>query len=148
MGSIVFSIGLVEFILRLLFPVAYSMEVKYVADDHLGVRLQPSQVYSLKSGGTCSINSFGFRDAENIEKEKSADTLRIVVLGGSSTFCYQTDDNKIWTTVLEDLLKQRVDHKVEVVNAGVPGYSIFESTVNYLYQIRELKPDIVIIYHS
>jgi hypothetical protein len=35
-----------------------------------------------------------------------------------------------------------------VVNAGVPGYSAFTSKVHYLYRIRALEPDVLLVYHA
>jgi hypothetical protein len=71
-----------------------------------------------------------------------------VALGGSSTFSYQTDDARIWTRRLEEKLRARFGGSIEVVNAGVPGYGTFSSKVNYLYRIRDLDPDAVLLYHT
>jgi hypothetical protein len=71
-----------------------------------------------------------------------------VALGGSATFSYLTDDTEIWTRRLEDKLRARFGDSIEVVNAGVPGYSAFTSKVNYLYRIRALEPDAVLLYHA
>lgn len=146
--SLFIGVVLVEIMLRLFFPIPYSMEIVYEPDGHLGARLEPNHEYSLERGGICSINSMGFRRAGEIVEKKPAGTRRIVALGGSSTFCYATDDPLIWTVVLEKKLREKYGEKIEVINAGVPGYSAFESKINYLYRIRPLEPDVVIVYHT
>lgn len=137
-----------EIILRAFFPISYSMEVEYIPDGHLGHRFKPNKIYTLQSKGTCTINNLGFRRTTDVIPEKAPHTIRIVALGGSSTFSYHVDDQKTWTSLLEQKLKARYGHDFEVINAGVPGYSIFESKINYVYQIRPLRPDIVIVYHT
>jgi len=146
-GTLLFLI-LIEIILRSFIPIPFSMEVEYLPDGHLGTRLQPDRVYTLKSGRTASVNNMGFRMPTDLEYNKPPNFIRIVALGGSSTFSYNTGDDLIWTAVLERKLKEHYGDFVEVINAGVPGYDIFDSKINYLYQIRPLKPDIVIVYHT
>lgn len=139
---------LAEMALRLVAPIPISMEIDYLPDGHLGVRLQPDRKYRLASGGTCTINGQGYRHRGAIDVPKPPGCVRVVAVGGSSTFCYRTDDTGIWTQVLEDSLLARYGDGVEVVNAGVPGYSVFESTINYMTRIRRLAPDVVVVYHT
>jgi hypothetical protein len=70
------------------------------------------------------------------------------VLGGSAVFCYEVDDDDAWTAVLEQRLRERYGDGVEVVNAGVPGYDSFTSKMNYLYRVRPIEPDIVVVSHT
>ena len=37
---------------------------------------------------------------------------------------------------------------MQVINAGVPGYSSFDARNNYVYQLRRLDPDMILVYHS
>jgi lysophospholipase L1-like esterase len=124
------------------------MEIEYVPDGYLGVRLQPDRVYTLKSGGRCTVDNLGFRGAGPVTIRKPEGRVRIAVVGGSAAFSYETDDDKTWPRLLERMLRARYARDIEVINAGVPGYSTFESKVDYLYQLRQLSPDLVIAYET
>jgi lysophospholipase L1-like esterase len=141
------ALALAELALRLFAPIPYSMKVEYKPDGFVGQRLVPKRRYRLADGGLCTVNSAGYRGHE-FEIPKPAGIFRIVALGGSSTFSYLTDDTEIWTQRLEDKLRARFGGSIEVVNAGVPGYSAFTSKINYLYRIRALEPDALLVYHT
>lgn len=137
-----------EGLLRALAPIRYSTALEYRPDGHLGARLVADRRYTLHDGGTVTVNRLGFRGSERLDWEKPAGAFRLVALGGSSTFCYQTDDAGIWTRLLELRLRERFGAAVQVVNAGTPGYGSFESKVHYLYRVRNLDPDAVLVYHG
>lgn len=137
-----------EVVLRLVFPIPYSMDIQYLLDGHLGWRLEPNHVYTLAEGGVCSVNNLGFRNATDTVVPKPDGVVRVVVLGGSATFCYEVDDADAWTAILEKRLREKYGPYVEVVNAGVPGYDAFISKINYMYRIRPLEPDILMVSHT
>ena len=145
--STLLAVAMAEVALRLLAPIPYSMKVQYEPDGFVGQRLVPKRHYRLADGGLCTVNSAGYRGPE-FEIPKPAGFFRIVALGASSTFSYQTDDAEIWTRRLEEKLRARYGPAIEVVNAGVPGYSAFTSKVHYLYRIRALEPDVLLVYHA
>jgi lysophospholipase L1-like esterase len=145
--SALLAVAVAEVALRLFAPIHYSMKVEYKPDGFVTQRLAPNRRYHLADGGICTVNSSGYRGPE-FETPKPAGIFRIVALGGSSTFSYQTDDREIWTRRLEEKLRARFGDSIEVVNAGVPGYSAFSSKINYLYQIRDLGPDALLLYHT
>lgn len=96
-----------------------------------------------------SINSMGYRGKE-FTLAKGENVCRIVCLGGSATFCGNVFDEETWCQQLEDILneKARKNPRVEVVNAGVPGYTTSESLINLNLRILDINPDIIIIYQS
>ncbi len=99
--------------------------------------------------GLTHHNSLGYRDREFTIK-KPRGTLRIIAIGGSTTYTIKVrDNNKTFTSLLEQILKKRYgyDH-VEVINAGVGGFSSWESLINLQYRVLNLEPDLVIIYHG
>jgi lysophospholipase L1-like esterase len=145
--SALLAAAMAEVALRLIAPIPYSMKVEYRPDGFVGQRLVPKRRYRLADGGVCTVNSAGYRGPE-FAIPKPAGIFRIVAMGGSSTFSYETDDAGIWTRLLEEKLRARFGAFIEVVNAGVPGYSAFHSKINYLYRIRELEPDAVLVYHT
>jgi lysophospholipase L1-like esterase len=145
--SALLAVVAAEVALRLFAPIRYSMKVEYKPDGFVRQRLVPKRRYRLADGGVCTVNRAGYRGPE-FETPKPPGVFRIVALGGSSTFSYQTDDDQIWTRRLEEKLRARFGDSIEVVNAGVPGYSAFESKINYVYRIRDLGPDVVLVYHA
>lgn len=120
--------------------------------NYLGRALVPNAVYQSRVAGL-HVNSRGFRGKE-FDVPKPAGTYRVFALGGSTTFGYYpatTSDAATYPAVLEDLLNHdkpdRAVGRYEVVNAGVPGYSLRTSLQNLAGRILFLQPDMVIVYH-
>lgn len=147
-GTFALALVLVELGLRLLAPIPYSKEVAYRAERHLGVELEPDRAYTLAGGGTCSVNNLGYRGTRKVSYEKPAGTFRIILTGGSSVFSYQTPDGGVFSEVLERRLRERFGERVEVVNAGTPGYTTFVSGISYRYRLRRMSPDVLIAYET
>lgn len=95
------------------------------------------------------INSLGFRDRE-FDFEKG-DSFRIVALGESTTMGLTLrKDDRPWPKVLEELIQNELhlQRPVEVINAGVAGYSLRESLIHLKKDVLPLKPDMIISYHG
>lgn len=99
------------------------------------------------------INRHGMRGPE-IADEKEKGTVRILCLGGSTTFstgCAR--DETTYPAQLQTALERRIAggklraERVEVLNAGVPGYRSAESILQF-ERYRHLDADIVIVYHG
>lgn len=90
-----------------------------------------------------SHNSLGFRGRE-IDLRKKDSIRRIVVLGGSTTYCIRVSDDETWPYYLE----KKLGPGWEVINLGVPGYSTVENLIQTALQISELSPDIAIYYEG
>jgi len=95
------------------------------------------------------VNEQGYRGPA-IALPKPPGTFRIVALGGSTTYGLFLDTwRHAYPGQLQQLLRQEYGHEhVEVINAGAPAYSSFESAVNMLLRISDLEPDMVVIYHG
>jgi len=90
------------------------------------------------------INSKGFRGAEfNIEKDPKK--IRVIMMGDSVTFGI-TPENCPYPTQLQELFNQKYSNKVEVINAGVEGYSSEYVLKRLKYDILQYKPDIITVY--
>ena len=76
--------------------------------------------------------------------------MRIAILGGSTT--YDTgvrDDAETFPARLQELLNAGATAPpYRVINAGVPGYTSWESLIHLQLRILELEPDIVIVHHA
>jgi lysophospholipase L1-like esterase len=111
-------------------------------------RLRPNSKGRLFQSSIC-INNKGFR-GKDISDEKG-EVFRIVALGESTTFgCTLNADDKPWPEVLEQLVRARLklSRPVEVINAGVPGYTLVHNLLRLERDILPLKPDIIISYHG
>lgn len=80
---------------------------------------------------------------------KPADVLRILCLGGSTTFSTGCKaDSLSYPAQLQAMLHARFPgQRFEVLNAGVPGFRSAESYHN-LRRLAGLKPDLVLVYHG
>ncbi len=90
------------------------------------------------------INRMGFRGPE-IETTADQSSDRIAVLGGSSVFGYLVSENLDSCRVLENLLR-RSGHEVDVINAGVPGFTIRQCEARYRAMVAPMRPKVVILY--
>jgi lysophospholipase L1-like esterase len=96
-----------------------------------------------------SINSLGFRGPEISVAKKGV--YRIVALGESTTFGVTIrPEDKPWPEVVEQIIRQRLKTRrpVQVINAGVPAYTIEQNLYRLPREILPLQPDMIISYHG
>ncbi len=105
-----------------------------VKHPDLGYMLKPYVYYQAKSGGKLSkLNSEGFRDSEFNSLAK----YKILVLGSSTSFGIGIESTKnVFSSLLEKKLNSylkllNLNETVEVYNASVPSYSIFQGFMSY-----------------
>jgi len=90
-------------------------------------------------------NSHGLRGPEI--PPKPAGEYRILSLGESTTFAKQIEYDESYSAVLEQKLNGDGGGKpVRVVNAGVPGYTLFQGYQFLVHRSAELEPDGVLLY--
>lgn len=93
-------------------------------------------------------NSFGFRGRE-FSISKPDNTYRIVALGGSTTYSQGVDDfENSYPSLLENHLRESGFDAVEVINAGVSGYTSHQNLINLQFRVLPLLPDLIIIYQG
>lgn len=119
----------------------------------LGRALVPGAAYESRAG-SIHVNSQGFRGQE-FAAAKPAGTYRIAAVGGSTTFGYYpatSSDQAAYPAVLERLLNAAKPDpgvaRYEVINAGVPGYSLRSSLQNFASRLLFFQPDMLIVYHA
>jgi len=89
-------------------------------------------------------NSYGLRRDDEIEMPKPAGTVRVLVLGDSQTSGYATND-ETYPGHLEALVRARTGgQSVEVLNAGVDGYSPQQAYLWLRTYGAPLQPDLII----
>ena len=95
------------------------------------------------------VNALGFRGPE-IARAKG-DHYRIVALGESTTFgATIRADDRPWPEVLEERIAADLacDAPVQVVNAGVPGWTLANNLARLRSDILPLRPDLIVSYHG
>lgn len=113
----------------------------------LDFRITPSLSNKEDQATRYNINSFGFRGRE-FSREKEKGVYRIIAIGDSCTFGVGvSSDEYTYTVLLERKLNQRLkDKKIEVINAGVPGYLCLQSLISFDVELADYQPDMIILY--
>ena len=110
---------------------------------HPNLGMVPSPFYT--SEKNCH-NALAFR-GEEIPPEKGKE-FRICCLGGSTTYDEFIEDYRLaYPAQLERLLRE-AGHAVRVINAGCPGYTTSQSLMTYLFRLKNLDIDMIIVNHG
>jgi len=89
------------------------------------------------------INSLGFR-GDDINERKPDGAQRILCLGDSTTYGVMVEGHRIYPAVLRRRLSEMLaPRRVEVVNAGVPGYSSLQIELILSERCFTLEPDLI-----
>lgn len=105
--------------------------------------LRPGALYERNTGE--HIDSLGFRGPE-VRQPKPAGMLRVVCLGDSSTFGLGEPYKDIFEAKLAEYLPGRLGGRaVEVIDAGVVGYTSTQALEHFRRDALPLKPDVVVI---
>jgi lysophospholipase L1-like esterase len=116
----------------------------WTVDRYLNWRLIPSHV-SMRGGAECVTNSRGLRE-EELPLEKPAGTYRILALGDSTVLGFGVTVAERFSDRLEVLLNRRGGPvRFEVVNAGVPGYSLYNAWVYLQREGLAFEPDLLVL---
>ena len=114
----------------------------------------PYMLYALNrswasADGRTRHNALGFRGAE-LASEKASGSLRVVCMGESSTYCTGiADDRDAYPARLHEALAAALPGRtIEVVNAGVGGYTSAENVLRCLFDVVPLEPDLVVYYYT
>jgi lysophospholipase L1-like esterase len=120
----------------------------YERDAELFWRLRPhaNSDQNPESRDTQAVNALGFRDDE-FALEKMPGEFRIIALGDSCTFGDGVANWETYANVLEDLLLAAdPERPVQVINAGVPGYTSYQVHTYLAEKLLAYQPDLVVVY--
>lgn len=93
-------------------------------------------------------NADGFRGPER-PVAKAEGTYRIACLGGSTTYTQRVKEFETYPAQLEAfLVAQSPGRTIEVLNAGVKGYTTAESLMNLAFKVLDYEPDAIVVYHA
>ena len=123
-----------------------------VAEGGMVVQPHPYLAYVTSPGfskGKLRHDERGYRH-EAIVSPKPEGLFRIVALGGSTTYSTSIEANEeSFTYQLQRQLREDYGHDdVEVICAGVAGYTSWETLINFQLRVLDLEPDLVMIYHA
>jgi len=114
----------------------------------------PYMGYTLRHvPGSPDRNKDGLRGPE-VERHKPPGVVRILCLGGSTTYGSGLTADEAYPARLGALLAPLSagtdggGRRYEVLNCGVPGYSTAESLIDLELRLFELEPDAIVIYHG
>ena len=109
-------------------------------------KFPPNQVIEFGTPGA-RINDHGFRGAD-FAGEKPAGTLRVICLGGSSTFGYTNTDEETYPRILERLFAERrpFEARVEVLNVGIPHANSSNIRAMVEEELLAYEPDLFTFY--
>ncbi|MBI5670064.1 MAG: SGNH/GDSL hydrolase family protein [Chloroflexi bacterium] len=99
-------------------------------------RLMPVRPYWLKT------NSAGLRNTDEVND--SPDVFRVLAVGDSFMYGMYVHNPETFPARLEETLNQRLNTPVQVLNAGVPGYTIADELDYLKDKGLALNPDLVI----
>lgn len=121
---------------------------RFTAQPYLNYVMTPG----FREHGTSVVNTAGYRGAE-IPVKKEAGTLRILFLGGSTTFSAAVRETEnTFPAVCARLLEAHLDTtatpyaRVEALNGGLLWATSFELLTHYLFKYKYYNPDIVVIH--
>ncbi len=93
-----------------------------------------------------TVHEFGRGPSPSVDKANG--NLRLIAMGGSSTFGVNNPDDATWPAYLERILRGRYRMGVEVINAGKVGYQI----PDFLHALSShwiaYRPDLVLYYEG
>lgn len=105
------------------------------------------QIPGVRPEATYERNGFGFRSLSMRSEPKPPRTLRVVVLGGSTTDEATHDTADTWSGQLERSLRDAFAPQkiaVEVLAYGRPGHTIVESLAFARLHLARFEPDLII----
>ena len=133
-----------------------SVERKFQFDSYRIYAHVPGYQESDDQGARLSINAQGFRRTSDVVTPKPAGTVRIFFLGGSAAHGISSAnpfpishvrDNETIDAHLERMLAARFPGKrIEVINAAVTGYKVFQHTAYIQTELLDHEPDLVIFF--
>jgi lysophospholipase L1-like esterase len=91
-----------------------------------------------------TINDEGYRGIKAGGGDASA--FRVLCLGDSNFFGYPLDDQFVFPRVLQDALTRgQPSRPIEVINGGVPGYSVVQGRQWYLDRFAQHRFDVILL---
>ena len=146
--SLIVTLALCEVLLRVFGAGVLPRPDLYVDDPSVGKRMRPGWSGD-EFEAPVTINSKGLRNPET-PYEKPANTYRILALGDSWTFGFRMHEPDAYPRQLERILREHASargdaRQIEVINAGVIGYSTDQEAAYLRVEGWKYQPDLVLL---
>lgn len=116
-------------------------------DERFGLALIPNSSVT-RFDSVIRINSHGTRGPE-FALEKQPGELRVLCLGSSTTFGITAEaTDRPYPEVLEEILAEKLDRAVTVINAGIPALKVQTHANRLELELLKLNPDVVVFYEG
>lgn len=126
-------------VFRFGYPNPREMTGLFRTDPRLFWRFRPGTVFEAEA--PVPINRLGYRGPEPADPRPPG-LLRIAVLGDSVAF----GSAAAWPEILAERLGRSLPgHEVEVLNFGVPGYTVVQGLRQFEDEVAPLAPDLVLV---
>ena len=91
-------------------------------------------------------NAQGFRGVRPTPVAAEPSTVRLFAVGGSTTFdSFVSHDSAAWPAVLErELQRLAPGTRLEIVNAGVPGFTVTQDLIRLQTELLAFQPDAIL----
>lgn len=121
---------------------AYPFDRKIIRLTHLTDKDKNLRWRFQQKKGT---NSLGLKNKEITAKKEGV--YRILFLGDSLIWTGETTSGKLYTQVIEKNLNSalKTEQKIEVINAGIPGYTTYQEMEFLKAYGLDMEPDMVIL---
>lgn len=122
---------------------------QYLAQPFLNYSNNP---LSITDSGEHQINTAGIRHTGEVAIPKPIGTLRILFLGGSTTFGEVAKTEDVFPALLQKIMEDSLPQlnlsftQVECLNAGLGAATSAELLVQYLLKFKYFDPDVVVIH--
>lgn len=136
--AVLVALTVVEIFLRLTMPIA----IHKITSERYQTSMNPEIGYELKPLAL-DHNDAGLRD-HAYAMEKPPETFRIILIGDSLAYGYGLRLEDTYAKKLENSLNQSHPGGVEVINFGVPGYSIGQVIARLREKGLAYQPDMII----
>jgi lysophospholipase L1-like esterase len=125
----------------------FGSQSRYVRDKATGLKLLRPNHVVVGSRLTTRTNSLGLRSPE-IPRARSPGSFRIAVVGASTVMGVGAATNEdTFPALLESRLRKMFPGRtIEVINAGIAGYTLEDERLLLERLILPLRPDLVIAY--
>ena len=151
--SVIIIIGMTEFGLRLYFT-NFGSEQDRINYIYTAAELQQQTAQFTGTPNVLYVpnptyeghNSLGYR-GEEFDIQKPEGTYRIVSIGESTTYGFGVNVYQAYPYLLQEELQDAYSYSnVEVINAGVIGYTSYEVLTSFQFRVLDLDPDLIIYY--
>lgn len=126
----------------------YAENIMNFTEPLLDFALKKNVSQNMGGNWTVKTNFLGFRDSEELLREKPKDEYRLFVVGGSTVFGWGVNAEDSMPSHLQKLIPKANGKRVRVINAGVPWYASWNESAMIFHRILRLHPDHIVVFNG